>query len=530
MQQKLFDICRYKCHDFDIYRCGKVDKVPKAERVFLNDQRSSRIIKIGSLDVKETRRLRKREQRCIDPESRSRNCPEKVGSTFDLLSNENHQTPEPARSLSAQSEERNDSSTETEVGSNGATSKSVVCQNRILYPKVAVECDRYGVSDRAAAAIVNAALQDSGQLKNGDLTLVVDRSKIRRERKRVRNELRCDSLIQINQNPVCGLYFDGRKDNTVVKIVNGEKYCRNIIKEEHITIVQEPKSKYIGHITVSNGEAITIAKGIIEFLKQNEQGLSNLTVIGCDGTNVNKGTLDGVTSGPRAFSGPIGIAIKTCEELAIVPFEAIEGTSLSEMGEFHIRDLSDDQRYLKEIFQAVSDGNCPNDLANRKQGTVVHSRWLTTASRILRLYVSKRNPSDNLVILVTYIMNVYTPVWFSIKMKFSITEGSRHFWKIMKYSRYMQQDDLRQMVDGVLQRKGFFAHEDNLILYWNEPMRKRYEPPITKMLPDTEIETIGKTRETPDTQLFPCEWCLAIHRERNAAFGLQQKLLEKYAA
>ncbi|GBN00155.1 hypothetical protein AVEN_77795-1 [Araneus ventricosus] len=67
-------------------------------------------------------------------------------------------------------------------------------------------------------------------------------------------------------------------------------------------------------------------------------------------------TLDGVTSDPRAVSGPIAIAIKTCEEIAIVPFGVIEGTSLPEMGEFHIRDLSDDQRYLKEMFQAVSDG------------------------------------------------------------------------------------------------------------------------------------------------------------------------------
>ncbi|GBN61314.1 hypothetical protein AVEN_267104-1 [Araneus ventricosus] len=150
---------------------------------------------------------------------------------------------------------------------------------------------------------------------------------------------------------------------------------------------------------------------------------------------------------PRAFSGPIGIAIKTCEELTIVPFEAIEGTSLSEMVEFHIRDHIDDQMYLKEMFQAVLDVNCPNDLANRKPGPVVHSRWLTTASRILILYVSTRNPSDNLMILVAYIMNVYTPVWYSIKMESSITGSSRHLWKTMKYSRYMQKDYLRQVVD-----------------------------------------------------------------------------------
>ncbi|GBM17329.1 hypothetical protein AVEN_250057-1, partial [Araneus ventricosus] len=105
-----------------------------------------------------------------------------VGNTFDLSSNKNHQIHKTARSLGTQSEERNDSSTETEVGSNIATSKSAVCQNPVLYPKVAVECDRYGVLDRAAA-IVSAALQDSRQLRNDVLTLVVDRNKIRRERK-----------------------------------------------------------------------------------------------------------------------------------------------------------------------------------------------------------------------------------------------------------------------------------------------------------------------------------------------------------
>ncbi|GBN29918.1 hypothetical protein AVEN_253454-1 [Araneus ventricosus] len=117
----------------------------------------------------------------------------------------------------------------------------------------------------------------------------------------------------------------------------------------------------------------------------------------------------------------------------------------------------------------------------------------------------------------------------------------------------MQQDDLRQVVDRVLQRNGFFAHVENLLLCmltderphirllaykrilasrkqtpegenvprkfavpvlnfnandyidlidWNEPKRKRYEPPLTEMITGTEIETIAKTGKAPDTQLF----------------------------
>ncbi|GBM17330.1 hypothetical protein AVEN_250058-1 [Araneus ventricosus] len=76
----------------------------------------------------------------------------------------------------------------------------------------------------------------------------------------------------------------------------------------------------------------------------------------------------------------------------------------------------------------------------------------------------------------------------------------------------MRKEDLRQVVDGVLQRNGFFAHEENLLLLlnfnandyigmidWNEPKSKRYEPALTKILPETEIETIAKTDKAPDT-------------------------------
>ncbi|GBM73059.1 hypothetical protein AVEN_268534-1 [Araneus ventricosus] len=34
-------------------------------------------------------------------------------------------------------------------------------------------------------------------------------------------------------------------------------------------------------------------------------------------------SLDGATTGPEEFCGPIGKAIKTCEELLVVPFSSI---------------------------------------------------------------------------------------------------------------------------------------------------------------------------------------------------------------
>ncbi|GBN47676.1 hypothetical protein AVEN_249226-1 [Araneus ventricosus] len=66
--------------------------------------------------------------------------------------------------------------------------------------------------------------------------------------------------------------------------------------------------------------------------------------------------------------------------------------------------LSNDQQYPYDICLVISRGECYSDLALRKPGPVVHSRWLTIAGRILRLYVVTEKLSDNLIILATYIM------------------------------------------------------------------------------------------------------------------------------
>ena len=52
-----------------------------------------------------------------------------------------------------------------------------------------------------------------------------------------------------------------------------------------------------------------------------------------------------------------------------------------------------------------------------------HSRWLTTANRLLRLWVSKhrlnRKNSNNLRFIVEFIIAVYYPHLFKVKVKHS---------------------------------------------------------------------------------------------------------------
>ncbi|GBN15307.1 hypothetical protein AVEN_6594-1 [Araneus ventricosus] len=58
-------------------------------------------------------------------------------------------------------------------------------QNRLDFPTLAKECDRYGISDRAAASFASAVLQDIGIGHEGEASHVIDRNKIRRQRKKL---------------------------------------------------------------------------------------------------------------------------------------------------------------------------------------------------------------------------------------------------------------------------------------------------------------------------------------------------------
>lgn len=144
-----------------------------------------------------------------------------------------------------------------------------------------------------------------------------------------------------------------------------------------------------------------------------------------------------------------------CETLPIVAYLPIP---LGMCPNMEAIELSTDQKCrLYNICIAVAKGDCSSDLAFQKPGKVCHSRWLTTANRIMRLYVATENPTDNLVILATFVMSVYAPMWFHVKTKSASTEGSKHLWRMIKYSRCLEKH-LRDVVDEVIQRNGYFGH------------------------------------------------------------------------
>ncbi|GBL92278.1 hypothetical protein AVEN_35830-1 [Araneus ventricosus] len=93
-----------------------------------------------------------------------------------------------------------------------------------------------------------------------------------------------------------------------------------------------------------------------------------------------------------------------------------------------------------EICEAINCGHRRESLSKRNPGKVCHSRLLTTANRILGLFVADENPSEALFILSTFIVKVYAPMWFKIKTKPSVIYGAQHLHQSVVLSSYLSSD------------------------------------------------------------------------------------------
>lgn len=363
--------------------------------------------------------------------------------------------------------------------------------NTVKLHEVAIIADRYNISDRAAAAIATATLIDFGIISKDDTRLAVDKSKVRRYRKKVRDT----QVDNVSFEGLEGLYFDGRADSTLVY----ENGAVRTVKEEHISFVQEPHSYFIGHKSVKSKDAKTLKNCIVDFVDEKNIPEKKVKIVGCDGTVVNTGWkggairsleeewnrplqwsictlhmnelhvralithLDGGSSGPHTFSGPLGKRLESCESLDIAEFEKIEFPFSK--GNLDESTLSTDQKYLFDICEGIAAGprKFLQQFKTRAIGPISHSRWTTTANRILRVYVSDSKPSAKLKTIAKYIITVYAPAMFEIKHKPSIAYGAVHLAQIVKSSRFLPPDALK-IVDKSISQNGFFAHPENVTL------------------------------------------------------------------
>ena len=101
---------------------------------------------------------------------------------------------------------------------------------------VASEADRYRVSDRAAAAICTATLIDYKIITLHDRTNIVDHHKVWRARQTARKSPKQEPVAD---EDIQAIFFDGRKDSTLVKQIIGDKWYGTKQVEDHCVLVGE---------------------------------------------------------------------------------------------------------------------------------------------------------------------------------------------------------------------------------------------------------------------------------------------------
>lgn len=325
---------------------------------------------------------------------------------------------------------------------------------------------------------------------------MVDKNKVKRARKRIRKNNLEAHREDLAFEELKAFYFDGRKD--VTRTYNDGKVLFK--KEEHISILRQPGSEYICHVPVISKGSAGMLEAIITGFTNRSIKYANVYAVGCDGTNANTGLkggaiklfethlgkavhwficllhanelplrhliikLDGETTGPNAWKGPIGRTItKDVWKKEIVQFEKIEFKCDIENIDSVSASYSADQKYLFNICKAISTGNVSESLAKQTIDEVSHSRWHTTGGRILREYVSNPRPSAVLCLLANYVVKVYAAMHFNIKANSCCTHGARHVANLIKLSRFLPKKALK-IIDPVIMRNGYFAHSENIIL------------------------------------------------------------------
>ena len=108
--------------------------------------------------------------------------------------------------------------------------------------------------------------------------------------------------------------------------------------------------------------------------------------------------MDGPTTGPQAWSGPIGHAIVLDVWLEpVVSFKPVAG-KIKVMPKEVMEDLSRDASILYKLGLAVQTGVVPPEVVAATIGPPLHARWLTTGARDLRFF-DNSNYIRNIVIM-----------------------------------------------------------------------------------------------------------------------------------
>ena len=178
--------------------------------------------------------------------------------------------------------------------------------------------------------------------------------------------------------------------------------------------------------------------------------------------------LDGKTDSKTGFSGPLGKLLKLVADMKRTQsFKKIDlGPDLISLPDEVIKDLSTDQELSYKLVKAVRSGHLPRDIALRKPGAIVHSRWLTFAENICFMWMSDHGLDGELYqrleLIVTFVVSVYFPMWFNIKVQHSWLEGPRHILTQLSLIQ-LQSNKVQRIVDPYARSTAWFSHSEAVL-------------------------------------------------------------------
>lgn len=495
------EICEFKAHILCL--CLKQFKIPKLELGYIRDQRlkvgTKGHLQIGKVDVKESLRQ-------INAEKRKKS---EAASNEGKDDNSNIETPVPeTENFDSDNEENNN----TDDVDWNKVDKKIEKQNRVKLTETVKAGMRFGISSRGMATLSTCTLIDNGIVTCKDPHLIIDHHKIEREKTRVMEMLRENDKKNMIASKLECLFFDGKKDKTKVRfeVEGSDKVYMGIQKEEHISMCKEPGGDYLHHFTPGNATKDTppakvVALGMTGFLKEVKQD-SNLLAMGGDSTNTNTGykggsihfvevelgrrllwiicflhcnelplrhliiVLDGPTSSDNTFSGPLGKALQNVEDLDYNPnFKPIKiGPGLPELDQKVIDDLSTDQQYGYNLVLCIMAGKVSQQILLLAIGKMSHARWLNTANRLMRLWVSKHmfkgKDLKNLEMIVEFIIAVYYPMWFDAKIKHHVTNGPHLVLNQIKLINSHIKPAAKKIVLPYVNSSAWFSHPEHILL------------------------------------------------------------------
>ncbi|XP_065663964.1 uncharacterized protein LOC136085927 [Hydra vulgaris] len=496
--------CKFGAHITCI--CPRERKIPIIELVYIKAQRekigSFSSYQLGPADLMESKRFKK-VQSCKRRREEEKQTREKKHTTQEENNTQNEQDNEHDNYKEFESEENEIFSIQK-----SCTKYLKKSRNYEDISNIALASTRYGVGLRATAVLATAAWVDGGLVSQSDTRLIIDHSKVRRARDKVMNEVAIQFDDYCNKEIIDCIFFDGRKDLTKVFLtVDGsDRQYPAKVKEEHYTICSGD-GKYLFHFTpakeAKKNHAEIIADKINEYTAMRNINV-HLKAIGGDSTNVNTGCdggvmhfmelklgrklnwivsalhtnelplkrliklLDGESKSGKKWSGPFGSLLDEATNLEINPFfsKVETGEPLINLSNDVVKDLSTDQYYGYQIVNAIRSGHVPQQLGLLEIGPVNMARWLTTANRICRIWVSHHglqgDAAQKLLKLVEFIVGVYFPVWFNIKVKHSWTEGPKHVLYQLKLLQH-QSLDIQNTVIPTIKRSAWYAFSESIL-------------------------------------------------------------------